>query len=414
MDPDRNGQSWNAISSWWVTLHGHANPVIADAIARQAQTLEQVIFAGFTHEPAAALAEELVAKLPPGLTRVFYSDNGSTAVEVALKIALQYWQNRGQRRPLIAALEHAYHGDTFGAMSASATSMFTAPFADHLFDIVRLPAPMPGPDNSTMLGALDRLLDQRSTELAAVIVEPRLQGAAGMRTWDAETLRAIRARTTAHDVLLIADEVLTGFGRTGPLFVCGGAGIVPDIMCLSKGLTGGFLPLGATVVREPLFDAFRSADRRMTFFHGHSYTANPLACAAARASLGLLDKACATRRAELETDQRRHLAGLAAHPWVRDPRVLGTIAAFDLAPPDGAGDGDRGYLAPIGRELAAFALARGVLLRPLGDVVYTMPPYSITPEQLALVYEVVGLFLDDLDRSGAPLAGGRHTARAGR
>jgi adenosylmethionine-8-amino-7-oxononanoate aminotransferase len=407
----------DAISSWWVTLHGHANPVIADAISHQARHLEQVIFAGFTHEPAARLAAELVERLPAGLTRVFFSDNGSTAVEVALKIALQYWQNRGLRRPLIAALDCAYHGDTFGAMSASAAGMFTAPFAEHLFEVIRLPAPSAAAsaasDTSAMLAALDQVLEERADELAAVIVEPRLQGAGGMRMWDngGEALRAIRSRTTAHDVLLIADEVLTGFGRTGPLFACAGAGVLPDIICLSKGLTGGFLPLGATVVGEPLFDAFRSRDRHQTFFHGHSYTANPLACAAARASLGLLDTACAQRRADLEADQRRNLARIAGHPWVTDPRVLGTIAAFDILPPTSLGaSAGGGYLAPIGRELAAFALREGVLLRPLGNVVYAMPPYCITPEQLALVYDVIAGFLDDLD--GSLSMGARPSAAA--
>jgi adenosylmethionine---8-amino-7-oxononanoate aminotransferase len=398
----------DAVSSWWVTLHGHAHPVIADAIAAQARRLEQVMFAGCTHEPAAALATELVARLPDGLTRVFYSDNGSTAVEVALKIALQFWSNRGQRRPRIAALEHAYHGDTFGAMSASGRSPFTSAFDDYLFEVVRLPAPGPGPADTDLVAALDRLLADDARTLAAVIVEPRLQGAGGMRMWDAATLRTIRARTEAHDVLLIADEVLTGFGRTGPLFACQSAGILPDVLCLSKGLTGGFLPLGATVVRESLFDGFRSTDRRHTLFHGHSFTANPLACAAARASLALLDESCAAHRAAIESWHRSHLARLARHPAVRNPRVLGTVAAFDLEPRVGKTDG--GYLDPIGRDLAAFALDAGVLLRPLGNVVYALPPYAITEQQLGQVYEVIGRFLDRID--DRPAALGRRRAAA--
>lgn len=395
----------DAISSWWVTLHGHAHPVIADAVASQARRLEQVIFAGFTHEPAAALAAELVARLPNGLTRVFYSDNGSTAVEVALKIALQYWGNRGAPRRRIVALEHAYHGDTFGAMSSSAASLFTAPFAGHLFDVVRLPAPGPDTAESETLAALDRVLHDDATSIAAVIVEPRLQAAGGMRVWGDDVLRGVRDRTAANGVLLIADEVLTGFGRTGPLFACTGAGIVPDMMCLSKGLTGGFLALGATVVREELFDAFRTRDRHHTFFHGHSFTANPVACAAARASLSLMDDRCDARRAAIEAAHHVHLRRVIGHPWVRNPRVLGTMAAFNLEPPAAAAGG--GYLDPIGRELGAFALAAGVLLRPLGNVVYTLPPYGITDAQLAQVYDVIADFLARLGDGGTSRAAAR-------
>lgn len=391
----------DAISSWWVTLHGHSHPVIAAAIAAQAERLEQVIFAGFTHEPAAALASQLVLHLPRGLTRVFYSDNGSTAVEVALKLAMQYWSNRGEPRTRIVALDHAYHGDTFGAMSSSARGVFTAPFAAHLFDVVRLPAPGPEAAGSETLAALDRVLAEDGGAIAAVIVEPRLQAAGGMRAWHDDVLRGIRERTAAHGVLLIADEVLTGFGRTGPMFACGGAGVVPDVICLSKGLTGGFLPLGATVVREELFEAFRGTDRRQTFFHGHSFTGNPIACAAARASLTLFGSRCDARRAAIEAMHRSRLAQVAVHPWVRNTRIVGTVAAFDLQPPDSAGFG--GYLDPIGRELSAFALQSGVLLRPLGNVVYTLPPYDITDEQLATVYDVIDEFLGRL---------GKHRPRA--
>jgi adenosylmethionine-8-amino-7-oxononanoate aminotransferase len=375
---------FDAISSWWVTLHGHAHPAISAALAQQAAVLEQVIFADFTHEPAVRLATTLAELLPPGLTRVFFSDDGSTAVEVALKMALQFWAARGERRPLIAALEHAYHGDTFGAMAASARGVFTAPFEAQLFHVARLPDP--SVDGAATLAALDRLLEARGRELAAVIVEPLLLGAGGMRMWDGATLREVRARTAAHGVLLIADEVLTGFGRTGPLFACAGADVIPDIVCLSKGLTGGFMPLGATVAREELFAAFSSADRRRTFFHGHSYTANPLACAAALASLTLLDEASARARQAIERTHRTHLARLERHPRVRNARVLGTVAALDL-------DREPGYLDPIGRELGAYALQRGVLLRPLGNVVYLLPPYCATGEDLAAAYGVIEQYL---------------------
>jgi adenosylmethionine-8-amino-7-oxononanoate aminotransferase len=373
----------DAISSWWVTLHGHGHPAIAQAVADQARVLEQVIFAGFTHEPGARLAGELVERFPGGLTRVFYSDDGSTAVEVAVKMALQLWENRGAARPVVAALDHAYHGDSFGAMSVSARGLFTDPFRDKLFRVERLPDPSEGETTE----ALAALLDARGTEVAAVIVEPLLLGAGGMRVWDADILREIRRLTREHGVLMIADEVLTGFGRTGPLFACGGAGVEPDLLCLSKGLTGGFLPLGVTAATEEVFDAFRSPDRRKTLFHGHSYTGNPLACAAARASLALLDEACARRRDAIEAAHRERLGRLASHPRVRSPRILGTVAAFDLA-------GEAGYLAEAGPELHRFALEEGVLIRPLGSVVYLLPPYCVTPDEIARAYEVIERFLE--------------------
>jgi adenosylmethionine-8-amino-7-oxononanoate aminotransferase len=312
------------------------------------------------------------------------SDDGSTAVEVALKLALQYWDNLGERRPLIAALEHAYHGDTFGAMAASARGVFTAPFSSQLFDVARLPDP--SEDGQATLDALDRLIDTRGSELAAVIVEPLLLGAGGMRVWEAEFLRAMRERTRAAGVIFIADEVLTGFGRTGPHFACGAAGIAPDIICLSKGLTGGFLPLGATVAREEIFAAFSSTERRRTFFHGHSDTANPIACAAALASIALLDERSAAARREIACAHAVHLQRLAALPRVRRCRMLGTMAAFDVAT-------EPGYLSPLGQELGAFALGEGVLLRPLGNVVYLLPPYCSTAEDLAHAYDVIERFL---------------------
>ncbi len=389
----------DAISSWWVTLHGHAEPAIARAVAEQAGALEQVIFAGFTHAPAARLAAELAAVLPPGLERVFFSDNGSTAVEVGVKIALQSWHNRGRPRRLVAALEGAYHGDTFGAMSVGARGVFSAAYEGHLFEVARLPDPSRDPEGT--LAAFDTLLGARRGELAALVVEPLVLGAAGMRMYDAAVLRALAARCRDAGVYLVADEVMTGFGRTGPLFACGGAGVEPDVVCLSKGLTGGFLPMGATAVRGELFDAFLSDDRRRTFFHGHSFTANPVACAAALSSLALLrDPACAAARARIEAAHRRELAALGAHPRVRGARVLGTVAAFDLAD-----DGGEGYLAPVGRRLAEYALAEGVLLRPLGDACYVLPPYCTTDEELALAYAVVDRFLGGA-RAPAATGGG--------
>jgi adenosylmethionine-8-amino-7-oxononanoate aminotransferase len=370
---------FDAISSWWVTLHGHAEPTIAAAIAEQARTLEQVIFAGFTHEPAALLAEELIERVPVGLDRIFFSDDGSTAVEVAVKIALQHWQLRGETRRLIVALENAYHGDTFGAMSVSARGLFTAPFSDYLFEVVHLPDPVDGDP----VAAFEQLLSARRAEVAALIVEPMILGSGGMRFWSADKLRGLRELCARHGALFIADEVMTGFGRTGPLFACEHAGIAPDLMCLSKGITGGFLPMGATLATEELFAGFRSQDRKRTLFHGHSYTANPIACAAARASLALLDESSAAKRASIEASHRAAAERLAATRGITNVRVLGTILAADLVV------ADSGYLSSVGLTLKREALERGVLLRPLGDTVYLLPPYCSTAQDLARAYDVI-------------------------
>lgn len=373
---------FDAISSWWVTLHGHSHPSIVDAIARQAATLDQVIFTTFTHEPAALLARDLVSVLPEGLSRVFFSDDGSTAVEVAVKMALQYQANRGRDRSIVVALENAYHGDTFGAMSVSGRGTFTDPFSSLLFDVRRLPDPSQG----DAVAAFDALLNREGSGIAAIIVEPLLLGAGGMRMYDEATLAALRSRARDNGVLFIADEVLTGFGRTGPLFACERAGIAPDIMCLSKGITGGALPLGATVATDEIFQAFLSEDRHRTLFHGHSYTANPIACAAGRASLALLNGESAQKRDAINSAHRAGIARFDSHPLVVNPRILGTIAAFDL-------DIGSGYLSPIGREMADHALCSDILLRPLGNVVYVLPPFCATPADLERVYGVIEQFL---------------------
>jgi adenosylmethionine-8-amino-7-oxononanoate aminotransferase len=383
---DQNDRAiFDGISSWWVTLHGHAQPEIARAIGEQALVLEQVIFTDFTHEPAAALASELSAVLPGKLTRCFFSDDGSTAVEVALKIAIQYWANAGEKRLLVAALENAYHGDTFGAMSVSGRGLFTAAFQEQLFEVVRLPDPSTG----DVLEAIGQLVADRGKQLAAVIVEPLLLGAGGMRMYGEQLLRDIVTRVRASGALFIADEVLTGFGRTGPLFACDRAKIEPDIICLSKGLTGGFLPLGVTAVREEIFERFVSDEQWQMFFHGHSYSANPIACAAARASLNLLDDASQLRRDKIEAVHREQLACLGTHPNVRNPRVLGTVGAFDLAD-------SSGYLDSRGRALADYALRNNVLVRPLGGTVYLLPPFCTLPEELTYAYHVIARILDTM------------------
>ena len=402
----RDGRRYlDAISSWWVTLHGHAQPRIAAAIAAQAGRLEQVILAGCTHPGAEELAARLVAITPAGLNHVFYSDDGSTAVEVALKMAVQCWQQRGQpRRREIVALEHAYHGDTVAAMAVSAPSPFTAAFSDWLFPVHRVHTaychrcPL-GLQRATChidcLDKLEHLLRQRGEHIAAVIVEPLLQGAGGMIVQPPEFLAGVRRLCDAAGVLLIADEVLTGFGRTGTMFACEQAHVSPDIMCLSKGLTAGFLPLAATLCRDEVYAAFLAADRRRTLFHGHSFTGNPLGCAAALASLEVFaHEPVMERIGTIAAGHARRLARLRQHPRVGDARQAGTVAAIELAD-NGDGDGD-GYLAGIGPRLQRFYLEQGVLLRPLGTVLYVLPPYAISPSELDFVWDVITASLDQV------------------
>jgi adenosylmethionine---8-amino-7-oxononanoate aminotransferase len=363
----------DAISSWWVNIHGHAHPRLNQAIADQAKRLEHVIFAGATHEPAVELAERLVGVLPAGLGKIFYSDNGSTAVEVAVKMAIQYWRNRNQPfRQRIVALEHAYHGDTIGTMAVSAPSVFTDAFSSLLFEVDRV-NPLD----------VENHLRAHGERVAAVIVEPMLQGAGGMIMWPAESLARVREACYRHGVLLIADEVLTGFGRTGRLFACEHAAVTPDIMCLSKALTAGYLPLAVTAATNAVYDAFLSDDRTKTFFHGHSFTANPLACAVALASLDLLEEnRVLDRVARLERQLRDGLAPLKDLSKVADVRVLGGVGVVELA-------SDGGYLDSVGPLLYDAFLKRGVLLRPLGNVVYFMPPYVITDGEVERVIECI-------------------------
>ena len=387
-------QILDAISSWWVNIHGHAHPVIAEAVARQAARLEHVLFAGFSHEPAEELAARLGKIVPQPLRHVFFSDDGSTAVEVALKLALQYWRNSGRAgKRQIVALEHAYHGDTVGAMSVSDDSPFTAAFEPLRIPILRTHSaycahcPV-GLTRATChiecLNRLERLLSEQGEEIAAVIVEPLLQGAGGMIVHPEEFLAGVRSLTAAHDVLLIADEVLTGFGRTGRMFACERAAVIPDLMCVAKGLTGGFLPLAATFATDRIHDTFTGGDRSRAFFHGHSYTANPIACAAANASLQVFENEPVFERiAAIEKVHAARLPAFAAHSSVADVRCIGTIAAMELKVPDA------GYLSSLRPRLYEFFLSRGVLLRPLGNVVYILPPYVITPDQLNFVYDVI-------------------------
>ena len=397
----------DGISSWWVNIHGHSHPKLNEALAAQARDIEHVIFANCTHRPGVELAEKLVEVLPSGLTRIFYSDNGSTAVEVAMKMASQYWSNQGQIRRTFITLHHAYHGDTVGAMSASETSVFTRPFAPMLFDVMRAHAPYcyrcplgldrqtcqveclgdgPRPaavSPATWVETLRVQLEQHGHEVAAVLVEPMLQGAGGMIVWPAEFLAGVRRLCDRHGVLMVADEVLTGFGRTGRLFACEHAGVTPDIICLSKAVTGGYLPLGVTAATERIYEAFLSEDRTRTFFHGHSFTGNPLACAVAIASLDLLQETRAVDKVQqLEQWLRRGLEPLASHHAVGDVRVIGGVGIVELVS-DKSTRSAGGYLDDIGPRLTQAFLDRGVLLRPLGNVIYAMPPYVITEAETA-------------------------------
>jgi adenosylmethionine-8-amino-7-oxononanoate aminotransferase len=375
------GRLLDAISSWWVVTHGHSHPRIVAAIEEQARRLDQVIFAGFTHEPAETLARGLLDIAPAGLAKVFFSDSGSTSVEVALKMALGYWRNIGEPRRRIVALEHGYHGDTVGGMSVGARGIFTAAYEPLLFDVVRIPFPAPGREQAT-LDAFE--LACREEPTAALIVEPLILGAGGMLIYPPWVLQELADIARRHRALFVADEVMTGWGRTGALFACARAGVEPDIMCLAKGITGGSLPLAVTLCRPEIFEAHRSRDRTKTFFHSSSYTANPIACAAAVANLEIWQSEPVEQRlAEIEAWHGERLARLADDDRFVNVRQLGTIAAVDLVVPD-AGD-----LAGAGPKLAEHFLGRGVLLRPLGNTIYLMPPYCIDRGELDLIYDAI-------------------------
>lgn len=379
---DDKGQSYiDAISSWWVNIHGHGHPHIAEKIYKQAGELEHVIFTGFTHEPAVELAERLLPILPGDFARVFYSDNGSTAVEVAIKMAIQYWGNKGGEggpaRTKILAFRHSYHGDTFGAMSVSERSLFTAPFFDYLFEVVFIDTP-----TRENIYELLSLVRKQGSNIACFIYEPLLQAAGGMRTYEAPLLDELLAEVAGQGILCIADEVLTGFGRTGRLFAGEYLRSKADIICLSKGLTGGTMALGVTAVTQRLFEAFLSDDKRKTLFHGHSFTANPIACAASLASLDLLlEESCLQRIRDITRRHEAFLEVLALYPAVKNARAIGTVLAFELK----AGRDE--YINAIGPVITKEALARGIYLRPLGNTLYMMPPYCITEKEMDQVYE---------------------------
>ena len=406
---DAEGRDYiDAVSSWWVNLHGHGHPVIADAIAKQAHTLEQVMFAGITHTPAIALAQALARQLPVPLQYVFFVDNGSTAIEAALKMTCQYWSNLNAEKPDAAlrrrflAFEGAYHGDTFGAMSTGKSSGFYGPFNDWLFNVDFLPYPATWighdshEDEARSLAALDAYLAQHGDALVAFILEPLVQGAAGMRMARPAYVRAAVERVQSRGIPVIFDEVMTGFGRTGTMFAAEQVGVTPDIVCLSKGLTGGFLPMGATVAKPHIYEAFLHQDVDRALLHGHSYTANPLGCAAALASLGLFETEHTLEHiARIAQTQSRLLDELSRHPAVLAPRQAGTIAAFDIATNESGQ-----YGASVGQWLRERLRDQGVLLRPLGSTAYLIPPYCITDGELEHIYRLLHEALDAWQAQG--------------
>ncbi|CAD0218585.1 adenosylmethionine--8-amino-7-oxononanoate transaminase [Chryseobacterium sp. JV274] len=383
---DNEGKKYlDVVSSWWVTLHGHSHPYIAQRVFEQLNTLEQVIFAGFTHEPAVKLSENLLKLLPAGQKKVFYSDNGSTAVEVALKMCIQYAYNKEKKKTKILAFKNAYHGDTFGAMSVSGKSFWTRPFESMLFEVVFIDTP-----NAENLESLQKQIKDLADEVACFIYEPLVQGAAGMLMHKAEDLGQLMKFCREEGILMIQDEVFTGFGRTGKLFAADYLTEKPDIMCFSKGLTGGTMPMGITTCSDEIYNAFLSDDRHKTLFHGHSFTANPLACTAALASMELLLTNETQMNINRITHQHSEFAkALAFHPHVEKVRQIGTILAFDFKTGNGTS-----YFNEIGKKLYNEFLKRGIIMRPLGNVIYLVPPYCITSEELDFVYQNIMEVLD--------------------
>jgi adenosylmethionine-8-amino-7-oxononanoate aminotransferase len=381
----------DAIASWWMNLHGHAHPHIAAALRHQAETLEHVIFADFTHRPAVELAERLLAKMPQNQARIFYSDNGSTAVEVAIKMAFQYWYNVEKPRKKIIALEGAYHGDTFGAMAVGERSAFSAPFDPFLFEVIFVEAPLPGKEELA-LAQLKKLLADYPEQIAAFIFEPLVQGSGGMRMYEAEALDRMLQLCIEAEIIVIADEVMTGFGRTGKMWATDYLKNKPDIFCLSKGLTGGTMAFGATTCTAKIFDAFWSDDKLKTLFHGHSCTGNPLACSVALASLDLMEKPetwASIRR--IENAHNDFAKKISENSLVKNLRQRGVILAFDIETGQ-----HTSYFNNLRDRIWRFFIERKLLLRPLGNTVYVLPPYCITDQELGMVYDGIESLLEDL------------------
>jgi adenosylmethionine-8-amino-7-oxononanoate aminotransferase len=377
----------DAVSSWWVNIHGHGNPYIAKKVAEQLLQLEHVIFAGFTHPGAVELAERLLAILPSNQKKAFYSDNGSTAVEVAIKMCLQYWHNKGEHRTKILAFKNAYHGDTFGAMSVSGRSAFTAAFDNLLFDVEFIDLP-----NESNIEGLKSHISSLNSQISSFIFEPLVQGSAGMVMYEAKHLDELMAHCRKEGIMLIADEVFTGFGRTGKSFACDHVQTQPDIMCFSKGLTGGTMAFGLTTCTQQIYDAFLSEDKMKTLFHGHSYTANPVACAASLASLDLfLDPSTQQNINRIAAKHALFAEKVKGHRSIRTTRQTGTILALEWETGN-----NTSYFSNLRDKLYHYFLEAGIILRPLGNIVYILPPYCITDTELDYIYATVEQALNEI------------------
>lgn len=380
---DENNKEYiDAIASWWVNPYGHSNKYIADAIYKQLTTLEHVLFGGFTHEPAVLLSEKLIEILPNNQQKIFYSDNGSTAVEIAIKVAMQYFYNKNEKRTTIIAFENAFHGDTFGAMAASGISFFTEAFKGSLIQVIRIPVPIIGNEKAS-LDALAKTI--KEYDCAAFIFEPLVQGAAGMVMYEASELNKLIKICKENQVFTIADEVMTGFGKTGKTFACNYLEEKPDMMCLSKALTGGTIPMAITTFTSAIFDGFYDEDVNKALFHGHTFTANPTGCAAALASIQLLKSDEMQENIERINSQHLHFQEkIKAHQKVKTTRVLGVIFALEIKT-----DNQESYYGNLRNKLYNFFIENGVILRPVGNIVYILPPYVITNEQLQKVYQTI-------------------------
>ncbi len=380
----------DAISSWWVISHGHCHPDIVRAVQNQASACDQVIFAGFTHEPAEELAEKLINATDNHLSKIFFSDSGSTAVEVALKMAIGYWEHTGVARRKIIALDGGYHGDTFGTMSVGGRSIYHKLYEPYMFEVEHIPFPEEGKESESF-DALEKILNDNKDDVAAFIFEPLLQAAGGMRIYSADVLKTMADMCRAHDVLLIADEVMTGFGRTGTMFACEQAKLTPDLMCLSKGLTGGFLPLGATLCSDDIYKAFYHKDKAKMFFHSSSFMGNPLSCAAANASMDIWENEPVLERVEQIAKSHADAAcQLSKRGDITNIRQKGSMLAMDLVVEDA------GYLSQIQPKLYDAFLSQNVLLRPLGNSIYILPPYCSTKDDLDKIYNSINIALNDI------------------
>jgi len=385
---DEDGKRYiDAVSSWWVNIHGHANPYIAKKVAEQLIKLEHVIFAGFTHPTAVELAERLLAILPSNQKKAFYSDNGSTAIEVAIKMCLQYWHNQGKPRTKMLAFKNAYHGDTFGAMAVSGRSAFTAAFDQLLFEVEFIDLP-----TAENIESIKYQVSSIKNETACFIFEPLVQGTAGMVMYEAEYLDDLLQHCKQESVLTIADEVFTGFGRTGKLFACDYLTVQPDIMCFSKGLTGGTMALGLTTCTDEIYNAFLSDDKLKTLFHGHSYTANPVACSAALASLDItLDTATMENIQRIENMHHAFAEKIKHHPKIKTTRQTGTIVAMEWET-----GSSTSYFSSLRDKLYLYFLNAGIILRPLGNIIYILPPYCITNDELNYIYRKIEDALEEI------------------